>query len=334
MIELRLIGYTADLGHLVVSAGDPAVRYKVPVDADLLATVGEVLDLESVERREALLRVLGPRVPATARTAAGVVQRGSEPLAARGVAAAARPPGAAAGDDGSAAEGAAPAPPSVAVGAPAGTAAPDVALPAADEPPPRGSRLTPAEIQRLLRAGASPESVAARADADLGWVLRWYRPIAAEQEQVVRGVQRSRQAKARLGDSRDLVGDAVRSNLLALGVDPEDPAQVRWVAARRDGQPVWTVQLRFRAGGKAQTARWRYDPDNGEAAPTNDLAFDLGWTRPVRAADGRRRAAGAGTPAEDAPDVPPPGPVALSERARRAAAATRATGAGPRVPRR
>ena len=335
MIELRLIGYTADLGHLVVSGGDPPIRYRVPVDEDLLATVGELLDLERPERREALLRVLGPRVPASARTAAGLAAAGAEPLAARGVAAAAAAADGAEDADAHAADAAtnghAP-PAAVVTGGGAAPPPPDAPRPAST-PAPRTSRLTPAEIQRLLRAGATPDSVAAQADADLAWVLRWYRPIAAEQEQVVRGVQRSRQSKARLGESHDLVGDAVRANLLVLGVDPEDPTQARWVAARRDGQGAWTVQLRYRAGGKAKTARWRYDPDTGDAAPTNDLAFDLGWTRPHRSGDGRRRAAPPpATPAveDGAADVGAQRPPPLSARTRRAAAVTRATGAGAR----
>lgn len=51
MIELHLIGYTSDLRYLVVEVdgGDGAVRYRLPVDADLLLTLDEI----RANRREA-----------------------------------------------------------------------------------------------------------------------------------------------------------------------------------------------------------------------------------------------------------------------------------------
>lgn len=233
--DLKLVGYTADLRHLVVARDDePGVRLRLPVDEQLCDTLGEVLDVLDTHTQERLLRALGPRVPS-------VLPSG--PSAAAGVLAARESEHSRDSED-------------------------DAAGPV---------RLSPKEVQALLRAGRPPETVARQAGADLAWVERWSRPIAAEQQQVIAAVRNARQVKPRLGPSHHLIGPAVDANLRARGIDPEDEA-VRWTAARQHGRDYWTVTLRFREHGVTQRAVWRYQVPGGGIVVANDMADALGWT--------------------------------------------------------
>lgn len=137
------------------------------------------------------------------------------------------------------------------------------------------SRLTPAEIQALLRAGRSSVSIAEEAGADVEWIERWLPPIAAERDRVVAEAQSLHLERPRLGRSRRHLGESVATNLRAKGIDPED---VSWSARRRtDG--TWTVTARFHYRGRSRTASWILDRDRGALDPASDLARDLGFVR-------------------------------------------------------
>ena len=147
----------------------------------------------------------------------------------------------------------------------------------------RDSSLTPSEIQRMLRAGRSPETVADQAGVSRDWVLRWYQPIAAEQQKVIASVRGGRQERHGFGLSDTLIGDAVRINLMARDVEEggEDEGGVDWQATRPEGRPYWTVTLTYTEAGRPRKATWRYDIGTGGVSPRDDLATDLGWTMPV-----------------------------------------------------
>ncbi|HUG86962.1 MAG TPA: septation protein SepH, partial [Euzebya sp.] len=177
------------------------------------------------------------------------------------------------------------------------------------------SRLSPSEIQRMLRAGKSPESVAEQAAASLDWVLRWNQPIEAEQRKVITSVLGGRQDREGFGISDDLIGDAVRINLLQRDVETDSDA-VQWTAARPEGRPYWTVAVRFSEGERIRRATWRYDIGTGKVTPRDDLAVDLGWTRPVTHPTPGRQHMGHQGAEEDPPappkraaPPPPPGPT-------------------------
>jgi hypothetical protein len=289
---LELVGYTADLTSLVLASPETGERHRVPVDGPLVRTLAEVLQLTDEDARRDLLAGLVP-VPAAGGRSPAVAAEG--PSAAAALLALGR---AAAG----------PAPP---------------------RPDGSSSRLTPSEIQRLLRAGRPPESVAEQADVALEWVLRWYQPIAAEQRKVIASVRGARQDRPGFGLSDDVVGEAVRLNLLARGVEADDAA-VEWTAARPEGRPYWTVTLRFSEQDRVRRATWRYDIGTGTVAPRDDLAADLGWSAPVTHPSPGRLHVGGSTadddgdaaapprsappppsgprPARWAPPAPPPGP--------------------------
>lgn len=245
MESLELVGYTADLTHLVISRVDGS-RGRLPVSAQLLATLAEMIELGSeIDGLDRLGYALG---------------RGNVPLPP--------PPG----PDPDAAS------PAAAL-LTAGALRPR----AAHAPDPDGSvsRLTPSEIQRLLRAGKPASVVAEQAGTSLEWVQRWERPIKAEQRKVIASVLGGRQERNGFGLSRDLIGDAVRANLMARDVEP-DAEEVEWSALRPEGRPYWTVQLKFTERERPQRATWRYDIGTGRAEPRDDLALDLGWTHPVQ----------------------------------------------------
>lgn len=273
MIELQLVGYTADLKYLVFcDVGESASRFKVPVDEELLATLGEVVQLVDPDRTGMLFPT--PPEPPLASTAGADLEEpadggrgprpGQGPLAALAVALPAE------------AEG-------------PGNGQPDQVL------RPRQSRLSPREIQALLRAGKSPRTVAKQAGTDEAWVRRWLAPIDAERDRVLQAVQQARATKAGAGPSGDALGDAVRRNLAARGITPDDEG-IDWTAARSEAETSWKVSLRFRAGGRRQSAVWRFDPETGTLESRNSLGAELGWTRPRR---GRRAKSASGAKSAD-----------------------------------
>jgi hypothetical protein len=138
------------------------------------------------------------------------------------------------------------------------------------------SQLSPREIQSLLRAGRPPNVIARQAGIDEQRVERWLPPIEAERTQVIRSVLGSRQSKARLGQSMDVVGDALRANLAAKRVDID--AEGEWQATRQDSDDFWTVTLQYENRGRTQQAQWTYSADSGDVTPANALAADIGWT--------------------------------------------------------
>lgn len=352
MIDVHLIGYTADLRHLVLDLdGGADGRYRLVVDADLFATVDQLRD----ERREAGLPVGDPEEYLTAEELAAwhaeeddapeagaerdevvrddgadelafddttgmwdrddalfgavdereepppledpgpaTVERISdtvrvvapspfapsardEPEPARGRAAEPAPSPAVADD--------APPPPPTPEAEPAPEPEPDArpdpepasapALPPEPKVAAAEPKLSPAQIQTLLRAGRSPRAVAREAGTDVAWIERWLPPILAERTRILDRAQAKRLERPRLGRSRDPLGQAVARNLAAKGV-PEDT--LTWEAARRkDGR--WKVSVRFTQRDKPRTATWTYDPTDDELKPASDLAHELGFSR-------------------------------------------------------
>ena len=272
MQALDLVGYTADLTHLVLVDPSTGERFKLPVETELVATLVEVLETVDDDARLAMLRdTVGVALTDVNQPPASV----DSPSPAAALVSLGR----------------------VAAGQPARRKVDGA-----------GSRLTPSEIQKMLRAGKVPESVAEQAGVSLDWVLRWYQPIAAEQRKVITSVRGGRQEREGFGLSHDLIGDAVRTNLLARDVDTDDDA-VQWSAARPEGRPYWTVTIRFNEGERVRRATWRYDIGTGRVSARDDLAVDLGWTAPItHPAPGRMHLAGSDNAPQPVPQATPPPP--------------------------
>jgi len=138
-----------------------------------------------------------------------------------------------------------------------------------------GPTLSPLEIQALLRAGRSVRSVAKAAGTTVEWVDNWLGPIEAEREQILRAARRLRLERARLGRSREAMGVAVDRNLRNRGVGTDD---VTWEAVRRkDGR--WRVSASFAHRRRRTKASWLYDPAAGTLEAANDDGNELGFVR-------------------------------------------------------
>ncbi|MDP8970988.1 MAG: septation protein SepH [Actinomycetota bacterium] len=275
MIELQLVGYTADLKYLVFcDAGETTSRFKAPVDDELLATLTEVMQLVEPDRAGLLVpappELMAPPPPETEQLQEPGQGDGHHRVAGQGPVA------------------------GLAVLVPAQSQESGNGQ-AGEALRPRESKLSPREIQALLRAGKSPRTVAKQAETDEAWVRRWLPPIQAERGQIIQAVQQARVVKDKLGPSRDLLGEAVRKNLVTRGVAPGDES-IEWIAARGAAEASWKVTLRFRSHGRRQSAVWRFDPESGDLESRNELAADLSWTRsrkssrPAKSAGGKKAA--------------------------------------------
>ncbi|MGH2710725.1 MAG: septation protein SepH [Actinomycetota bacterium] len=145
---------------------------------------------------------------------------------------------------------------------------------------PAKSKLSPAEIQTLIRAGRGIRSVANLAGTPVDWVRYLAEPIQEERRGIVRQMLTRRQERARLGMSSVTVGEAIIENLRSRGIRaPELIIDEGFTAFRPDGRE-WRVRLVFEHRGRKQTASWSFDAQTREVTPLNSLATSLGWRRP------------------------------------------------------
>jgi hypothetical protein len=164
--------------------------------------------------------------------------------------------------------------------------------------PAQEPKLTPPEVQRLLRAGRSVEQVAKMAGTDVAWVERFLGPVLDERAGAIQSFQRTRLDKPRLGASGLPLGESVERNLRTRRVKltPEELDR-SWDASRLNTQG-WVITLTFPFRGREQRAVWKYDPRTREAVAGNRLAGDLGWVpdgrRPVRPSPATPAGAGQG----------------------------------------
>ena len=117
------------------------------------------------------------------------------------------------------------------------------------------SALRPRDIQARIRAGETPESVAAAASASLEKIMGYATPVLAERAHIADRAQRaSVRRKGGEGSSR-LLGDAVAERLRARNVDPESVAWDAW--RREDGR--WTLVADYRSGESTRHAEFVFD---------------------------------------------------------------------------
>jgi hypothetical protein len=154
------------------------------------------------------------------------------------------------------------------------------------------SALRPRDIQARIRAGETPESVAAAAQTTVEKIMPFAAPVLAEREHVAQRAQRAsiRRPAGSPAGSRTL-GDAVGGHLRGLNVDP---GAVDWDAWRReDGR--WTLTAAYSANGRDGSAAFTFDaPGNYVSADDDDARWLIG-DGPAAAAD----AAPAATPQDD-----------------------------------
>jgi hypothetical protein len=145
---------------------------------------------------------------------------------------------------------------------------------------PARSKLTPAEIQALIRSGRGIRAVAKSAGTPLDWVRYLAEPIQEERRGIVRQMLARRQERTRLGLSASTIGESILENLRARGIRaPEAVMEEGFTASRPDGRE-WRVRLVFQHRGKRSTASWSFDAQTRQVTPLNSLATSLGWRRP------------------------------------------------------
>ena len=120
---------------------------------------------------------------------------------------------------------------------------------------PMESALRPRDIQSRIRAGESPEVVAAAAQTTVDRIMTFAMPVLAERAHVAERAQRA-SVRRRTGEGPGgLLGDAVAERLRSRNVDPES---VEWDSWRReDGR--WTVAADYLSGESARHAEFVYD---------------------------------------------------------------------------
>jgi hypothetical protein len=141
------------------------------------------------------------------------------------------------------------------------------------------SVLRPRDIQARIRAGETPEAVAAAAQTSVDKIMPYAAPVLAEREHVAQRAQRASIRRpapsgAVPAGSRTL-GDAVAGHLRAQNVDP---GVVDWDAWRReDGR--WTLTAAFSSEAREGHGAFTFDaPGNYVSADDDDARWLVGDT--------------------------------------------------------
>ena len=184
-----------------------------------------------------------------------------------------------------------------------------------DRPPAPPSKLSPKEIQALLREGKTPDEVARLAECDVSWIERFLSPILAERAVVIGIVKSARITRLRRGLSSMPVGEAIQTNLESKKVRLSPEAfDDGWSAVRREGQ--WEVTFTYSSRGRATDLAFVVDHERN-VRTANPQAAALGWRpkpgdeeadevpdAPAARAGGARAEGAAGTKPEPAPAQP------------------------------
>jgi hypothetical protein len=130
------------------------------------------------------------------------------------------------------------------------------------------SALRPRDIQARIRAGETPEQVAAAAQTSLDKVMTYASPVLAERAHVADRAQRaSVRRRAGEGPAR-VLAEAVAERLRGRNLDPES---VEWDAWRReDGR--WTLVADYRSGERARHAEFVFDAPGRYVVAEDDEA--------------------------------------------------------------
>ncbi len=142
------------------------------------------------------------------------------------------------------------------------------ALLVSQRPQAPSGRVSPGELQTLLRQGLTPAEVAQETGVDPERVLRYFSPVAAEIDHAVTSAQASR-----VGPEIDspTMGDLVIDRLAARGVDLDT---VEWSASRQPDQE-WTVHLTYQQGEETLRASWVAPPGSGRVEAQDPIAAQL-----------------------------------------------------------
>ncbi len=130
------------------------------------------------------------------------------------------------------------------------------------------SALRPRDIQTRIRAGESPEDVAAVAGTSVDRVMIFAAPVLAERAHIARSAQSSsvRRSSAEPSSTVRTLGPSASARLREEGVDPES---IEWDAWRRD-DGRWALVASYHHDGEARTARFSFDQPGHFVAADDD----------------------------------------------------------------
>ena len=129
-------------------------------------------------------------------------------------------------------------------------------------------RITPREIQALLREGVSPAQIAAQTNTDVERVRRFEGPVRAE---ILRAIDLALSSPVGSDTDGPSLGELVVDRLAERGVDTD---QLSWQAARR-GTSAWEVSVVFVEDEVEKSATWSLSDLTNTAAAADDAARGL-----------------------------------------------------------
>jgi hypothetical protein len=141
-----------------------------------------------------------------------------------------------------------------------------------------GTELPPRVIQSRIRAGETPEQVAAASGTRVERIMRFAHPVIQERARVA---EQARDARVRLSEGPAAVAlqQFMTDRLRLIDSDLE---AVTWDAYRGD-DGTWQVTGAWRAGDKSGTTRWSFDIPSRTVAPSDAATLDFAeGTRLVR----------------------------------------------------
>jgi hypothetical protein len=142
----------------------------------------------------------------------------------------------------------------------------------------QGTELSPRVIQARIRAGETPEQVAAASGARVERIMRFAHPVLQERARVA---EQAREARVRLSEGSPGVPlqQFMTERLRLIDADIDG---VSWDAHRSD-DGTWQVTGAWRAGDKSGTVRWSFDLPSRTVTPVDAATTDFAeGTRLVR----------------------------------------------------
>jgi hypothetical protein len=141
-----------------------------------------------------------------------------------------------------------------------------------------GTELPPRIIQARIRAGETPEQVAAASGTRVERIMRFAHPVIQERERVA---EQARDARVRLSEGSP--GGALQQFMTErLRLIDSDIDAVGW-DAHRTSDGAWQVTGAWRAGQKSGLTRWTFDLPSRTVTPYDAATMDFAeGTRLVR----------------------------------------------------
>ncbi|GAB3294293.1 DUF3071 domain-containing protein [Epidermidibacterium keratini] len=162
------------------------------------------------------------------------------------------------------------------------------------------SQLRPREIQARIRAGETPDSVAAAAGIRIERVMSYAHPVLQERAQIAQRAQTARVKIEGNDAAYPTLLELIESRMLVAGIDDTD---IDWDARRLESGD-WEVSSTWQNDDKMVTARWRYDLRNSIVHPGNKDTIEM--------VEPKRALAAVPTPVDDPSlDEDPTGPIPL-----------------------